>query len=363
MKCLFFSVFLTAAAASAQNLYFQSTLMSAGNAPIAVRVADFNGDRLPDIAVINSGGSGTVTVLLNAGAGSFSGPIASTTGGLGAWAMTVGDFNHDGKADLAVVNNVTNNVSILLGRGDGTFRTGSFAPAHQGPVAITEGDFNRDGNLDLAVVNSISGDVTILLGRRNGAFQPGTPVFIGSAPTNIRAGDFNGDGILDLAVTNGTLGQHLVYLLLGNGDGTFRNAGTMTVGYEPFAIIANDLNHDGGADLVVADLVSNEISVLLGNGDGSFRTAVNYPAGNGPVAVRAGHFAGSGNLDLAVCADVSAQVLVYPGNGDGTFRSPLPQPTGSPCNSLAVGDLYQTGRTDIVAATANGLVLFHKTSQ
>ena len=349
-------------AASAQTLSFEPITMSAGESPVAVRLADLTGNGLLDIAVINGDGFNTVSVLLNLGGGQFSSPMASPIDGLGAMAMTVGDFNHDGKADLAVVNNLTNNVAILLGNGDGTFHVGSFAPVDQGPVAITEADFNGDGNLDLAVVNSISGDITILLGKRDGTFAPGTNIYLGSAPTNITAGDFNGDGIADLAVTDGVLGQTLVYILLGNGDGTFQSPNTVKVGDEPFAIVAEDFNHNGYTDLAVANLVSSTISVLLGDGNGDFQRAVNYKAGNGPVALKAGKFTQSGNIDLVACDDVSDEILVFLGKGDGTFRAPLAQPTGASCNALAVGDLLQSGIMDIVATTPSGLVLFQNTS-
>jgi hypothetical protein len=362
MKRHFLFLAIAVTAASAQTLTFEPVTMSVGNSPVAVRLADLTGNGLLDIAVINGGGSDTVSVLLNLGGGQFSSPTASTTGGLASMAMTVGDFNHDGKADLAVVNNLTNNVSILLGNGDGTFHIGSFAPVDQGPVAVTEADFNGDGNLDLAVVNSSTGDITILLGRRDGTFGPGTNIYLGSAPTNITAGDFNGDGIPDLAVTDGVLGQTLVYILLGNGDGTFQSASTKKVGDEPFAIVADDFNHNGYTDLAVANLVSNTISVLLGDGNGEFQGPVNYKAGNGPIALKAGKFTQSGNVDLVACDDVSNEILVFLGRGNGMFREPQAEPTGSSCNALAVGDLFASGVMDIVATTANGLVLFSNTS-
>jgi hypothetical protein len=348
---------LAASSFAAQPLSFTSQTISAGNAPTSVRLADFNGDNMPDIVVINAADTGTVSVLLNLGAGQFSAPIATPTSGLGSIALTSGDYNHDGKADLAVVNNLSNNVSILLGNGDGTFRLSGFAATGEGPVAVAEADFNHDGNPDLAVVNSLTGDVTILLGKPDGSFRPGANVFVGGAPTGVEAGDFNGDGIPDLAVLNGTLGQQLIYIFLGNGDGTFRADGTAPAGYEPFALVAHDFNHDGIIDLAVANLASNNISVLLGNGKGAFQPGATYSAGNGPVSIRVGSFNRDRNADLAVCADVSAEVLVFLGNGDATFRPPQSFSTGGFCNSLAVGDLNQDGVTDIVTATTDNVVV------
>jgi len=353
---------LAACSLAAQRLSFTQHTISAGISPKSIRLADFNGDGKPDIVVVNAAGSGTVSVLLNLGSATFSLPVATQTGGLGGIALTSGDYNHDGKTDLAVVNNLSNNVSILLGNGDGTLRLSSFAGVHGGPVAVTEADFNRDGNADLAVVNSLTGDVTVLLGKSDGTFGRGTNVFVGGAPTGITAGDFNGDGIPDLAVANGALGQQLVYIFLGNGDGTFRSGGTAPVGNEPFGLVAYDFNHDGKKDLAVANLAANSMSVLLGIGNGTFRPAVNYPAGNGPVSIGTGSFTSGGNADLAVCADISAEVLLWLGNGDGTFQMPQAVPAGGFCNSLAVGDLNHDGKTDIVTATTGNVVVLMNNS-
>jgi hypothetical protein len=342
---------------AAQDVSFTPQTIAAGNSPVGVRLIDFSGNNMPDIVVINAGGSDTVSVLMNQGNGNFAAPVATPTGGLGGIALTSGDYNHDGKPDLAVVNNLSNNVSILLGNGDGTFRLSSYASVGSGPVAVTEADFRSNGNTDLAVLNTLSGDVTILLGKQDGSFRPGATLFVGGAPTDIKSGDFNADGIPDLAVTDGALGQHLVHIFLGNGDGTFRDGAKVPVGNEPFALVARDFNHDGKIDLAVANLASNDISVLLGNGDGTFQRAVNYAAGNGPVSIRSAAFTRDGNVDLAACADVSEEVLVYLGRGDGTFRPPASFPTGGFCNSVAVSDLNQTGRSDIVAATTDSVVV------
>lgn len=357
MTHLFLFAALSVVSSAAQTLSYNAVTIPAGYLPMAVHLADFNGDSQLDIAVINGGLQGTVSVLLNEGGGNFSSPRTTSTGGLLPWALQPGDFNHDGQPDLAVVNHTSNNVSILLGNGDGTFRFYGSAGVHLGPVAITGGDFNRDGNPDLAVVNSVSGDVSILLGNRDGSFRAGSSVFVGSAPTSVKAGDFNGDGQPDLAVSNGTLGQQLIEVFLGNGDGTFRTGGSATVGYEPFALVMHDFNRDGKPDLAVVNLASNDLSVLMGNGDGTFQPAAAYSAGKGPVGIQLGDFNRDGKADLAVCSDVSAEILLFLGHGDGTFHAPLSYPVATMCNSVAVGDLTQDGRLDVVTATPDGVVM------
>ena len=113
-----------------------------------------------------------------------------------------GDFNGDGRPDLAVANYGSNDVSVLLGNGDGTFQPQVTYAVGSSPVALVAGDFNGDGRPDLAVANYGANDVSVLLGNGDGTFQPQVTYAVGSSPTALVAGDFNGDGRTDLAVAN-----------------------------------------------------------------------------------------------------------------------------------------------------------------
>src|SRR6267378_2390981 len=186
--------------------------------------------------------------------------------------IAVGDFNGDGKADLAVVNFGDWNVYVLLGNGDGTFqaaRSVYFAPGGGFPWSIAAGDFNRDGKLDLAVSNYGDNSLSVLLGNGDGTFQAPLTSPVGTNPAQVTVGDFNGDGKLDLAVSS--VANNTVAVLLGNGDGTFRPAPSLTVGNGPAGVAVGDFNGDGKQDLAVANLNDNTLSVLLGNGDGTFQ--------------------------------------------------------------------------------------------
>src|SRR2546429_1076470 len=181
--------------------------------------------------------------------------------GKGAWSLAVGDFNGDGKPDLAVANHACSNCSsafsgsfsVLLGNGDGTFQSAVNYDAGTDPVSVAVGDFNGDGKPDLAVVNSGSTNVALLLGKGDGTFQSAVNYDTSTSPNSVAVGDFNGDGKLDLVVGGST-----VSVLLGNGDGTFQAAVNSGTGGGSIAV--GDLDEDGKLDVAVVN--GGGVSVL-----------------------------------------------------------------------------------------------------
>jgi hypothetical protein len=325
--------------------------IAVGVSPRGIAVGDFNGDGKLDMAVANEV-SNTLTILLGNGDGTFTPAPSQLETGAIPNSIAVGDFNRDGKLDLAVVNAGQSTVTILLGNGDGTFTPANSSPSTgNAPYSVVAGDFNGDGILDLAVANAGSNTVTILLGFGDGTFTPAaaSPV-TGTEPVAITAGDFNGDGNLDLAVANGD--SDTVTILLGNGDGTFTPAAASpATGVLPFAILTGDFNGDGKLDLAVAN-DSNNLTILLGNGDGTFTAAASPATGSWPFAIAMGDFNGDGKLDIAVADAGASQVSILLGNGDGTFTPVATSPaTGSEPMAIAVGDFNGDGGLDL--ATAN----------
>lgn len=270
--------------------------------------------------------------------------------GVGPDAVAMGDFNRDGKLDMAVVNSNQGTVSVFLGRGDGTFSAPVTFAVGRYPDAIAVGDFNGDGKLDLVVANNASATVSVLQGNGDGTFAPQVTYSVGHIPTSVAVGDFNGDGKLDLAVANSS--DATVSILLGNGDGTFASQVTYSTGSGAPSIAVGDFNRDGKLDLVAVNPSTNSVSVLTGNGDGTFAAPVSYPAGNGVTSVAVGDFNGDGKLDLVTTSTVDNIVGILPGNGDGTFAPPVTYPVGNQPTSVATGDFNDDGKLDLVTTNA-----------
>jgi hypothetical protein len=336
-------------------------------------VGDFNGDGLPDLAESDTR-AGTLTVLFTKVDSSqhvtFN-PLPSFPATPGA--VAAADFNGDGHADLSIVNSAAETVTVVLGRGDGTFVPGQvFIPPGQGQLAavgIAENDFNGDGTLDLAVASGaasapsggtpgaggLTGNfVTVLLGNGDGTYAPRQILPVAGNPTAIVARDFNGDGIIDLAVAEA--GANAVQIFLGEGDGTFTKGQTIQVGRDPEALVPGDFTGQGAGhfDLAVANAGDNTLELLLDKG-GTFTPGQIIPVGQGPDHVVTADFNGRSYTtgepiaDLAVSDARDNQVQVFLGNGNGTF---------SPGQVLAVGQ----GPDVVIAGAFNSNSTFPHTT-
>jgi hypothetical protein len=325
---------------------------------------DFNGDGNPDLVSCNGS---QIIILLGNGDGTFHAiPAISNPQGISPIFLAAADLNNDGKTDLvgfASVNPLDNQLVTLLGNGDGTFQSPVLSPAsieHQRlSASLALGDFNADGRIDLAVtfpnsgIGGGPGDLEIFLGNGDGTLQ-GAIVYplsslVPSHPNGLAVADFNRDGKLDLVVSDS--GTDTVSILLGNGDGSFHTPTTIAAGGGQLATA--DLNGDGKSDLIVTGSAS--ASVFLGNGDGTFGTVANFPTPSTTAAAQQilADLNGDGKLDLIVSIDLGISILL--GNGDGTFQpqADFPLSTGTP--KLAVADFNQDGKLDL--AITEGVLL------
>jgi hypothetical protein len=323
------------------------TSYAVGPNPQSIALGDFNNDANLDAAVANGD---TVSVLLGNGDGTFAAPQDVLVGPYNR-RVAIGDFNNDGKQDLAIIYNEVglNNLAVALGNGDGTFGVPTTSSIGYYPTSLVVGDFDGNGKPDLAALQYNSaqqGTVSILLGNGNGTFK--TPVNYQVPPGDpaaIAVGDFNRDRKQGLAVANGV--PNSVSVLIGNGDGTFQAELEYGVGLEPLALAIADFNADGAADLAVDNYADGTVSVLLGDGTGGFAPSVDYSAGFGPQSVATGDLNGDAAIDL-VTANVFAGTVSVLLNTGGTFVT-----TSSSKNPSKFGDPV-TFTTTVTASLAGG---------
>jgi len=304
--------------------------------------------------------------------------------------VVVADFNGDGKPDLAVANSGSNNVSILLGNGDGTFQAAVNFDAGLSPNSIAVGDFNGDGKLDLAVFrpgdssNNIAGIVGILLGNGDGTFQAAKTTNLTIQAASMVVGDFNSDKKSDMVI--GDIDQATdnlaLELFIGNGDGSFLTPRLLsTFSNGTGALLATDLNSDGRLDLAVGSTAA--ISILLGNGDGTFQQAsgTSVTISYAPLSILAGDLRGSGKQDFIVksfhrssipnCREfcISSHqdhISVFLSNGDGSFQgeqivaSATNIPPALGLGPIALGNLNADKKLDLInsrtSSSSAGLV-------
>ncbi|WRH67325.1 MAG: FG-GAP-like repeat-containing protein [Planktothrix sp. GU0601_MAG3] len=315
-----------------------------GTSPYSVSIGDINGDGKPDLAVANSNSSGTASILLNTTATVATTPTFATKvdfpTGTHPNSVSIGDFNGDGKPDLATANRFGNTASILLnttatGATTPTFATKVDFPTSNFPASVSIGDINGDGKPDLATANTnSSGTASILLNTT--ATGATTPTFAtkvdfptGSSPTSVSIGDINGDGKPDLAVANYVSNTASILLnttATGATTPTFATKVDFTTGTNPVSVSIGDINGDGKPDLATTNFGSATASILLnttatGATTPTFATKVDFTSGMGipgscggtrPRSVSIGDINGDGKPDLAVAKPGRLQCLHLP---------------------------------------------------
>lgn len=339
----------------AARLFASRLSFDTGSQPIALAVADFNGDGRPDVAVANAEDA-TVTVLLGTERGGFR--RADYPVGEFPAALAAADLNGSGLPDLVVACLEANAINFLHNLGDGAFGPTSTIGLGEGtePNAIAAADFNGDGVMDLAVTYGAPGaDVVAVMLADQGGYLPPMLLPVGSRPRAVLAEDLNGDGAPDLLVTNRDGGGLTLYP--GLGDGGFAGAVELPAGGAPRMTRAVDLTGNGLPDLVTTNPGSGTITTLLADGAGGYVEGPATALDRLPSRFAAGDFNGDGRADLAVPlfrADGDnpplGQVAVLPGLGGGAFGDARVFGAGAGASDVAAGDMDGDGRLDLVSA-------------
>ena len=370
---------------------FPQTSFTVGNNPVALASSDFNNDNLLDLAVANQGDN-SISILLNQDNGNF---VAATnspfvlqkteTGPSAIVAATLGNTFTSANgvtvqaADLVVANSTSNNVAVLLGNGDGTFREANGSPYTVGtnPSSVVVADFNGDGNLDFAVANQGDNTISVFKGNGNGGFTefPGSPFALTNTstisekgPVAMVTGNFRGatntvnnSQEVDLAVVNQATNN--VAILLSSVDSNLNISFTeatnspIAVGQSPVAIATGDLNSDTVPDLAVVNQGDNTVSILLGsnNLDATFSAATGSPLPTAatPAGIAIANFTGGNFPSLAVTNKGQGTLGIYVGLGGGTFSNRIEIATPASPSAILTAVLTSTALPD-VALTALG---------
>jgi hypothetical protein len=380
------------------------TYDAGNNATVAIAVGDVNRDGHPDVMLASLclggpceiggyGNEGSASVLLGNGDGTFKSPVSYRSNGIDANAVAVADVNGDGILDLLVTSVADigtikgyGQVEILLGRGDGTFGSGSVGVSTGGydATSLVVADVNGDGKPDLLIANQCSeiicyDDVAtlgVMLGNGDGTFQNPLTFDLGDGLGRaIAVADVNGDSKADVLVPAQGFSSGVVDVLLGIGKGAFHAATTYYPGENSWGVVfvaAGDLNGDGYPDLAVqnhcqlADVcpsfdAGSPVGVMLGNGDGTFGSAIAYfPEGFVSPALAIADVNRDGKPDLLIVSNFGSSsggpVLgVGLGNGDGTFQPSLNYSLNYTPSDIAAGDFNHDGKVDVVVSDTEGV--------
>ena len=311
---------------------------------VGLAAADLNGDGFADLVVAQPT---TVVAFLGHADGTFTSKSVLTPPQIGnkAWAA-LGDFNHDGRPDLAVLFRYTSGganggeVFLLQGRGDGTFGSGVAFVGPNEPTSLAVGDLDADGFDDVAVMGMTGSGVDLYFSGGSGTFSHVGP--LGPAGTGVSIADLDGDGLADLATST----DIAIVVLHHSGPRTFVALPQQVGGSDPLAL--EDFNGDGRPDLVLSDVVYS------GRGDGTFDLPV-YAIQGYAQAVAPGDFNGDGGIDLAAAiSSLPAHLGVALGQGGGTFASETSYPAAAGPNAVVVGDFDGDGHEDVATTAATG---------
>ena len=377
MKLAAIALLTLASCAGATNplnsLFHPAIRIAMQSKPSNVAVADLNKDGRLDL-IVASEEARTVSVMLGEKGGVPFRAASNQTITLSEspGEMAVGDVNGDGQIDLALDHHDSYKVTLLFGNG-----RGGFAPAPNSPIVMKQGqhphthglgmgDFNGDGKLDIASVNNEDNDISVALGDGRGGFTnaPNSPFAVGPSPYPLTLADVNSDGRLDIVSNTSATGPNraqqlatsrALTLLVGDGNGGFkRNDIPLRTG-QPWSAAVGDVNGDRKPDLVATHHDQSSLTVVLGDSAGGFREIAGSPFDMGHNVWRfaLADINGDKRLDVIAAGGDSVRVMLGDGAGNFTPAPGSPFATASGTWRLAIGDTNVDGKPDIVTSNTD----------
>jgi hypothetical protein len=332
------------------DLFSKYNVIPVGQGPAHLLTADLNRDGNADIVSANSKDS-TLSILYGKGDGTFQEPLNIPIP-MEPTFLAVADFNNDDIPDIVVNAKGANAFVTLMGKGDEAFRTPQKHPTGRVPLAVIVGDFNQDGKMDIAVTLTFD-KMEIHLGNGNGFFKKGDTYLTGSRSFSGVAHDFNGDGKTDIALAASSSNASSIRIFRGNGDGTFQKPLRLANGLVPLALIKKDMNDDGVMDLVCTSGKGDNMFLFISNGDGTFQKEIAFSGGGGPIALVAEHFNDDDRMDVAVANSRGSNFSLIIRQPDGRFKFPTRDYVVAGGTPLAItsGDYNNDGMMDIAIAS------------
>ncbi|SVA54636.1 uncharacterized protein METZ01_LOCUS107490 [marine metagenome] len=331
------------------RIFALSNTLETGLEPSFLITDDFNRDKILDLVVVNSGGH-SFSFFKGIGDGTFNDQLVYKTG-RDPICLVSGDFNDDGYKDIAELNYADQTIQVFLNTRLGSFqKTSQIIKPGKIPINMISGDFNGDGNLDMAVTMRYF-QVVIIMGKGNGFFKQPITINVNGQPTGIVIGDYNKDKNIDIAVGLAGSGNTGVQVLWGQGNGEFENSKVFKGGKQPLTVVNIDVNNDGYLDIVTSSNSLHALTTLINNKDKTFTSLRDFASGNFPKFVVAADFTGDGFEDIAVSNSTDDQISVSLGKGDGTFTyPPIFHRVDEHPQGMAIGDFNGDGLIDIATS-------------
>ncbi len=350
----------------AQNLVLTPVVpVDVGRSPEALTVGDFNADGWQDVATVNSG-SDDVTMLFGNGNGTFRSGISFGVGRSPMF-LTSGDVNLDGKLDLLVAETGSDGILVLLGKGNGFFEEPAFYPSGKGPTFVSLGDVDGDGDRDVVVTNSgrfgnyPPFSLSVMLNDGRGKLGQAQQFEVqdqhGLFPTGVSMADLDRDGLPELTVAwsqpSWRTPNGRVSVLKNQGHGQFVRSQDIEAGFTLSAVNQVDLDEDGHLDLIAASLFTDSVQVLLQLSPGQYTKPAQLDVGFSPMAITIADLNADGNWDLISSNRASNSTSIFLGRGNGSFQAAGNFAVGATPTFVEAEDFNGDGLPDVVTTNSD----------